>query len=219
MERESRAATVGLAVVVGAVFVWSYIGCHDRFTWMLETAPAVIGIAILAATWRRFRFTTLVYVLIAIHAMVLMVGGHYTYARVPLFDWIRDWLHLGRNHYDRLGHFLQGFVPAMIAREVLLRTTPLRRGKMLTMLVLSICMAISASYELVEFGVAKWQGAAADDFLGTQGDPWDTQWDMLCCLVGAICSVLFLPRLQDRELSRMGVSESERTPPIPARLR
>ena len=219
MGRESQVVTVALPVVVGAVFVWSYIGCHDRFTWVLETAPAIIGIAILAATWRRFRFTTLVYVLIALHAMVLMVGGHYTYARVPLFDSLRDWMHFSRNNYDRLGHFMQGFVPAMIAREVLLRTTPLRRGKMLTMLVLSVCLAISASYELVEFGVAKWQGTAADDFLGTRGDPWDTQWDMFCCLVGAICSVLFLSRMQDRQLSGMRVSESEQTPPIPARLR
>ena len=130
-----------------------------------------------------------------------MVGGHYTYARMPWFDWLKDAAGWSRNYYDRVGHFMQGAVPAIVAREILLRTTPLKRGRMLTTLVLSVCLAISASYELIEFGVAKWTGSAAADFLGTQGDPWDTQWDMFYCLVGAICSLALVSRYHDRQMS------------------
>jgi putative membrane protein len=189
--------------IVAIAFVWSFAGCYDRFTWTLEVTPAVIGIGILVATYGRFRFTTLVYTLIALHAIVLMVGGHYTYARVPLFDWLKGPMGWGRNHYDRLGHFMQGFVPALITREILLRTTALKRGKLLSALVLSVCLAISASYELLEFGLAKWTGAAADAFLGTQGDPWDTDWDMLFCLIGAICTLLVASRYHDRQMNRL----------------
>jgi putative membrane protein len=134
--------------------------------------------------------------------MILFVGGHYTYARVPPFDWLKDTFHLSRNYYDRVGHFAQGFVPAMIAREVLLRKTPLQRGGMLFFICLCICMAISAWYELLEFAVAKATGSAADDFLGSQGDVWDTQWDMTWCFIGATCSLLLLPRFQDLFLPR-----------------
>ncbi len=191
-----------LLATAAAAFVWSFIGCADRFTWALEVFPAVIGAAVLIVTFPRFRLTPLLYIFITLHAVVLMVGGHYTYARVPLFDWLKEAAGFSRNHYDRVGHFMQGFVPALVTREILLRTTPLRQSRMLITLVLSVCLAISASYELVEFGVARATGTAADDFLGTQGDPWDTQWDMLLCLIGAVSALTFLSRLHDRQLTR-----------------
>ena len=190
-----------LSAVVAAVFVWSFLGCHDVFTWSLEVSPGIIGIAVLALTYRRFQFTSLVYSLIAVHAIILFIGGHYTYAEMPLFNWIRDSWHLSRNYYDRVGHFAQGFVPALIVREFLLRKTTLKRGPLLSFLVLCVCMAISAWYELFEFAVARLTGAAADAFLGTQGDPWDTQWDMTFCFIGASCALLFMTRWQDRLLT------------------
>jgi putative membrane protein len=165
--------------------------------------PAVIGIPWLIWLYPRLRFTNLVYCLIAVHAAILMIGGHYTYAEMPVFNWIKDWLHLDRNYYDRLGHFAQGFVPALIAREVLLRRTPLQRGKMLSYLIFSCCMAISAMYELFEFAAAKVTGTAADAFLGTQGDVWDTQWDMTWCLIGLTCSLLLMSGLHDRAMSKL----------------
>src|SRR6185436_16897185 len=167
-----------LLAAVAVVFAWSGIHPHDRFTWFCEVAPVIIGVPILVATHRRFPLTTLVAVLLAVHAVILMVGGKYTYAMVPLGDWVRDWLHATRNDYDRLGHFAQGFVPALVAREVLLRRSPLQPGKWTFFIVTCICLAISATYELVECGVALATGTAADAFLGTQGDPWDTQKDM-----------------------------------------
>jgi putative membrane protein len=191
------------ALSLSAVFVWSAIRPHDYFTWALEVAPAVIGVLILTATYRSFRLTGLLYVLIWVHAAILMIGGHYTYAEVPLFNWIRDAFALSRNHYDRVGHFAQGFVPAMIAREVLLRKTPLKRGKMLFFLVLSICLAISATYELIEWLVAVLTGTAATAFLGTQGDVWDTQWDMFMCLTGAVTALATLSGYHDRSLNAM----------------
>lgn len=190
-----------LLAAVGAVLIWSVIGCHDLFTWFLEVVPALIGVPVLIWLYPRLRFTNLVYALIAVHAAILMVGGHYTYALMPVFEWIKQSFHLTRNYYDRLGHFAQGFVPAFITREVLLRLTPLRRGKMLSVLVFSVCMAISALYELFEFAVAKATGATAEAFLGTQGDPWDTQWDMTFCLIGATCALLFFTRIHDRALA------------------
>jgi putative membrane protein len=188
---------------VAVVLVWSLVGCHDIFTWFLEVVPALIAIPILIWLYPRFRFTNLVYALIAAHAAILMVGGHYTYALMPVFQWIKEWLHLDRNYYDRLGHFAQGFVPAFIAREVLLRTTRLERGKMLTYLVFSCCMAISAMYELFEFATAKAMGVASDAFLGSQGDVWDTQWDMTFCLIGATCMLLFFTGIHDRALAKV----------------
>jgi putative membrane protein len=164
--------------------------------------PAVIGAVVLAALYPRLRFTDLVYTLIWMHAVVLMVGGHYTYAEMPLFNWLRDALHLDRNYYDRLGHFFQGFVPAMIAREVLLRRSPLRPGKWLFFLVACVALAISAVYEFTEWWVAVATGEAADAFLATQGDVWDTQWDMFLALSGAVLAQLFLSRVHDRELAR-----------------
>ncbi len=194
--------TTLLAAVI-AVGIWSLIGCHDLLTWFLEVTPALIAIPFLIHDYPRFQFTNLVYVLIAIHAVILMIGGHYTYARMPLFDWLKDELHLSRNYYDRLGHFAQGFVPALVTREVLLRISPLKRGKLLFFLVLSVCMAVSASYELIEFAVAKLTGSVAEDFLGTQGDPWDTQWDMTFCLIGALCALTFFSRLHDAALRKL----------------
>jgi putative membrane protein len=195
--------------IAATVFVWSLVGCFDRFTWALEVAPAVIGAFILIATYDRFRLTTLLYVLITIHAIVLMVGGHYTYARVPLFDWLKETMGWSRNHYDRLGHFIQGFVPAMITREILIRKASLKPGALLTLLVLCVCLGISAAYELLEFAVAQWTGTAADAFLGTQGDQWDTQWDMLFCLIGAVSALVLLSRVQDGQLSRLDLKAAE----------
>jgi putative membrane protein len=193
----------GLAIAVALVFLWSGWHPKDRLTWVLEVFPVVLALPILLATRRRFPLTTLVYVLIAIHAVVLMIGGRYTYAEVPLFNSIRDAFQLSRNHYDRVGHFVQGFVPAMIAREVLLRKTPLRRGGWLFFLVLCVVLAISATYELVEWAAAIANGSKADAFLGTQGDPWDTQKDMALAAIGGIAAQLLLSRLHDRQLSRL----------------
>ncbi|MDH3671832.1 MAG: DUF2238 domain-containing protein [Gammaproteobacteria bacterium] len=192
---------LGLGLV--AVFVWSAINPHDRLTWSLEVAPVILAAIILAATYRRFRFTNLVYLLISIHAVILMVGGHYTYAEVPLFDWIKDTFGSARNHYDRVGHFTQGFVPALIAREILIRLSPLRAGRWLFFIVVCTCLAISAFYELIEWWVAVASGTAAEAFLGTQGDVWDTQWDMFLALCGAILAQLLLGRVHDRALERL----------------
>jgi putative membrane protein len=186
-----------------AALAVSGVGPKDRLTWWLEVAPVLVALPILVATRRRFPFTPVVYVLVAIHAAVLCLGGHYTYAEVPLGFWVQDLLGLSRNHYDRLGHFTQGFVPALVAREVLLRTSPLRPGKWLLVLGTGVVLSLSAVYELVEWWAALILGQGADAFLGMQGDPWDTQWDMFMCLVGALASQLLLARVQDRQLARL----------------
>ena len=191
---------LALLGTVVAVILWSSWRPYDRFTWWLEVTPGLVGLAILLATYRRFRFTTLCYILIALHVCVLCVGGHYTYARVPLFDWLRPIFAWQRNNYDRLGHLMQGFVPAMIAREILLRFGVLNRKRWLPFVVLSICLAISALYELIEWWTALASGAAADDFLGSQGDVWDTQSDMLLALIGAASALLLLSALHNRAL-------------------
>lgn len=190
-----------LLVVGAAALVVSGIAPHDRATWVLEVAPALIAAPVLVATARRFPLTPLAYRLIFLHALVLMVGGHYTYAEVPAGFWVERALHLARNPYDRLGHLAQGFVPAIVVREVLIRRSPLRPGKWLTFLVLCVCLAISAAYELAEWWAALIGGASADAFLGTQGDQWDTQWDMLTALVGAFLSLLLLHRVHDRQIA------------------
>ncbi|HEX7966185.1 MAG TPA: DUF2238 domain-containing protein [Gammaproteobacteria bacterium] len=199
-----RRAHLALLAACAAVFLWSAIRPHDYFTWALETFPMMIGVPVLVAVYPRFRFTTLCYTLVLLHACILMVGGHYTYAEVPLFSWLRD-QHWGfaRNDFDRVGHFAQGFVPAMLAREVLLRRSPLKRGGWLTFTVMCFCIALSACYELLEWAVAEASGTAADAFLATQGDVWDTQWDMLTATVGAALSLLLLSRWQDRQLARL----------------
>lgn len=189
-----------LAVVV-AVILWSGIAPKDRMTWWLEVSPALIGLAALAVLRKKFRFTPLLQTLIALHMILLAVGGHYTYAEVPLGDWIRDALNLGRNHYDRLGHFAQGFVPALIAREVILRReiVPVRRW--IGFFAVCTAMTISALYELIEWIAAAIYGQNADAFLGGQGDVWDTQKDMACALVGAVCALVFFSRWQDQQLN------------------
>jgi putative membrane protein len=181
----------------------SRIGALESGTWMLEVFPIFIAVPILIATARRFPLTPLVYRLIFVHALILMVGGHYTYAKVPLGFWMEHALHLTRNNYDRIGHFAQGFVPAIIAREILLRRTPLTRGKWIFFLVTCICLAISACYEFIEWGTAVIGGSSADAFLGTQGDVWDTQWDMFTALIGAIVSQLLLSRVHDRQIRKL----------------
>ena len=191
-----------LAAVLG-VLAWSGIAPYDRLTWWLEVSPTIIGLVALAATWRRFRFTDLALTLIALHMILLCVGGKYTYALVPLGDWARDTLHLSRNHYDRLGHIAQGFVPAIIAREILLRCGALARRGWLAFLVVCICGAISAAYELIEWLVALVSKEASDSFLGTQGDPWDTQTDMALAFAGAILALVTLARLHDAQLARL----------------
>jgi putative membrane protein len=172
---------------------------YDRTTWILEVMPVLLGVPILILTFRRFPLTPLVYRLIFIHALILMLGGHYTYARVPLGFWVQDLLDLSRNHYDRVGHLAQGFIPAILTREILLRCTPLRRGGWLFFLVTAACLAISACYEFIEWWAALIGGEAADSFLGTQGDVWDTQWDMFLATIGAIMAQVLLSGVHDRE--------------------
>ncbi|ACB76368.1 DUF2238 domain-containing protein [Opitutus terrae] len=185
------------------VLAWSWIHPHDRFTWWLEVLPVVIGVPLVVAFHRRFPLSTLLLVLIWCHCVILIVGGHYTYARVPLGDWAREWFGWSRNHYDKLGHFAQGFVPAILARELLVRTSPLKASRWLGFLVVCVCLAFSACYELIEWLTAIASGAAAEDFLGTQGDPWDTQTDMAMALVGAVCALVALSRWHDRSIARV----------------
>ena len=192
-----------LLAIVTVVFVWSGVSPHDRFTWVLEVFPVILGVPALISVYPRFRFTPLVYTLIAIHAIILMLGGKYTYAEVPLGFWMEKTFGFARNHYDRIGHFAQGFVPAMIAREILLRRSPLRGTRWLPFVVICICLALSAFYELIEFWTALATGGAAEAFLGTQGDPWDTQWDMMLALIGAITALVLLGRVHDRQLRRV----------------
>ena len=202
----SRQPAFLLAAVV-AVIAWSGFAPFDRFTWWLEVAPAFIGLAILIPTRRRFPLTPLVYTLIAIHMAILCVGGKYTYALVPIGNWARDAFHLSRNHYDRLGHFAQGFVPALIAREIFIRRNVIPSKGWRTFVVMCVCLAISALYELIEWQVAIHTGAASDSFLGTQGDPWDTQEDMAAALVGAACALIACARLHDRQIAALVKSE------------
>jgi putative membrane protein len=188
-----------LALVV-VVFVWSGINPHDRFTWLLEVFPVILGIPLLISIYPRFRFTPLAYTLIALHAIILMVGGKYTYAEVPFGFWMQRTLGFARNHYDRIGHLAQGFVPAVVTREILVRRSPLRASRWLPFFVICFCLALSAFYELIEFWTALATGEAAEAFLGTQGDPWDTQWDMMLALIGAITALALLSRWHDRQI-------------------
>jgi len=194
---------VALLAALAAIFLWSVVDPRDRFTWYLEAIPVMVALPLLALTYRKFRFTDLVYVMIFVHAVVLLVGAHYTYAEVPLFHWVRDTFGFERNHYDRVGHLAQGFFPALVTREILLRRSPLVPGKWLAFLTVSVCMAISAFYELVEWWVALASGSEAVSFLATQGDPWDTQWDMFLALLGAILSLILFSRWHDAQLQRL----------------
>lgn len=199
--RQSREPLI-LFGIAGLLLVASGIGPTDRLTWVLEVTPVAVGIPLLL--WLRIRhpFTPLLYRLLFLHACIVMLGGHYTYAEVPLGYWVQDWLDLSRNHYDRLGHVAQGFVPAILMREILWRWSPLRGSAWLPFLVVCFCLAFSAFYEFVEWWSALILGADAEAFLAIQGDPWDTQWDMFLALCGAIVSLLLLSRVHDGQLRR-----------------
>ena len=188
---------------------WSAIHPHDYFTWIMEVFPALIGLVIVLATYRRFPLTPLLATLLCVHAIILMVGGHYTYAEVPLGDWMRDAFHLARNDYDRIGHFAQGFVPAIIAREILIRRRVVKSRGWRYFIIVAICLAISAAYELLEWRTAVAVGSKSDAFLGTQGDPWDTQEDMATALVGALIAPLLLGRWHDRQIAAVTDSAAQ----------
>jgi len=185
------------------VLIWSGINPRDYFTWLLEVSPALVGFVVMAVTYKRFRLTPLAYFLILIHSIILMVGGHYTYAEVPLFNWIRDFFSMARNNYDKIGHLAQGFVPAIIAREILLRLEVIARKRWLPFIVICICLAISAFYELIEWWAALLSGEAAEAFLGTQGYVWDTQSDMALALLGTALALVFLTKTHDSQLRTM----------------
>ena len=187
-------------VIFSAVLIWSGIGPHDYPTWLLEVVPAIIAAAVLWFTRERFPLTQLTYILILIHCIILMVGGHYTYAEVPLGDWIKDAFDQTRNNYDKLGHFAQGFVPAIVAREILIRKNVVNYPGWRDFLIVCVCLAISAFYELIEWWVALLSAEAADSFLGTQGYIWDTQSDMWLALLGAVSALVLLSRLHDKQL-------------------
>jgi putative membrane protein len=191
---------LALLVVTTLVLIWSGIRPFDYTTWILEVAPVLVGIPLLLITRRRFSFTPLLYTLMAAHACLLAVGGHYTYSLVPAGDWFRDWLHLSRNHYDRLSHIAQGLVPAMIARELIIRLHVVSSPAWRNFFIISICMAISATYEIIEWATALVLGEVSDSFLGTQGDPWDTQMDMFLALVGAVAALTLLGKWHDSQM-------------------
>ena len=197
---------VVLLIIAASLVVLSGISPHDRLTWLLEVLPTLLGAPLLVCTATRFPLTPLTYRLIFAHALILILGAHYTYEHVPPGNWVKDALDLSRNHYDRLGHFVQGFVPAIIAREVLVRRSPVKQGGWLCFNVTCFCLAFSAAFELFEWGAAVTLNQAADAYLATQGDPWDTQWDMFLALVGALVSQLLLARLHDRQLSLIGMA-------------
>jgi putative membrane protein len=195
---------LGAYALVLAVSAWRP---YDPLTWLLEVAPALLAAPVLIATYRRFPLTDLAYALIFAQACILALGGHYTYARVPLGEWLREAFHFGRNHYDRIGHFAQGFVPALVARELLRRRTPLTPGGWLTTLCVAVALAVSALYELLEWGVSELSGSAGDAFLGTQGDVWDTQKDIAMALLGALAGMALLQRWHERQLASLAKTQ------------
>ena len=182
--------------------VVSFIGCKEVFTWFLECIPAFLGVLILMLTYHKFRFSNFTYVMIFIHCLILIIGGHYTYAEVPLFDWIKTTFHQSRNNYDKVGHFAQGFIPALIVREIFVRKQVVHGKGWLTFIIVSISLAISAFYELIEWFVSINTGESGDAFLGTQGDIWDTQSDMLTALIGAVVAIVLFSKIQDRYIKR-----------------
>ena len=192
-----------LIVVFFLGLILSAINPHDYFTWILEVFPAIIGFIILVFSFRKFQFTYLTYVMILLHCYILFVGGHYTYAEVPLFNWIKEVFHLARNDYDKVGHLAQGFIPAMIVREIFIRKQVVLKSGWIAFLTIAVCGAISAMYELLEWFVAITSGQSSEAFLGTQGDNWDTQSDMLCAFVGASCMILFFAGIQNRNIKKM----------------
>jgi putative membrane protein len=192
-----------VTVIWLAALIASGVAPRDRLTWWMEVAPVLIASPLLLATRRAFPFTTLAYALICIHGLILILGGAYTYSHVPAGLWVQEWLGLGRNPYDRLGHFAQGFIPAIVAREILVRRFALVPGKFLFFVTLCVCLAISACYELIEWWAALALGQGAEEFLATQGDQWDTQWDMFLALVGAAVSLLLFSRRHDSQIASM----------------
>jgi putative membrane protein len=192
-----------LLSMIVLLLVGTAVNPYDRTTWFMEVAPVLIACPILLLTYRRFPLTSLLYGLIFVHAIILISGGAYTYARVPLGFWMQDLFSFSRNNYDRIGHFLQGFVPALLMREILLRKKYVSSRRMAAFLALCTAMALSAWYELLEWAAAVSLGQAADAFLGTQGDPWDTQWDMFMCFIGALVALLSLSRVQDRQIHNL----------------
>lgn len=192
-----------LLTIFFAVLVWSAIQPHDGFTWFLEVLPVIVGLPVLFYTYQQFPLSRLLYVFILIHAIILMIGGHYTYAEVPAFDWLRDAYSLDRNYYDRVGHFAQGFVPALIAREILIRKFVVNQPRWLFFIVCCIALSVSAFYELIEWWVAVGTGEAAEAFLGTQGDVWDTQWDMFIAFVGAMVAQIFFKKWHNQSMGML----------------
>lgn len=201
MKTEAMPLQLALLLIVSSALIVSGIAPFDRLTWLMEVAPVLIALPLMIATRHRYPLTTLLYVLIAAHALVLIAGGAYTYARVPMGFWLQDIFAVDRNPYDKIGHFMQGFVPALVAREILLRGDYVRGRRMVAFLCICVAMAISACYELIEWAAAVALGQGADEFLGTQGDVWDTQSDMFMALIGASCAMLFLARRHDQELA------------------
>jgi putative membrane protein len=201
----SKQYHVLLLLITLAFWIWSGIGLQDtRITWILETVPVIIALPIILLTYKRFTLTSLTYTLIAIHAVILMVGGHYSYARVPLGFWMEDWFGWTRNNYDKIGHFMQGFGPAIYSREILARTSPLKRGKWLAFLSIMVPLSFSALYEIFEWAASLSSPADTEAFLGTQGYVWDTQTDMLWCLIGSMTAVILLTKLHNKYLSKIG---------------
>lgn len=192
-------------IIFTTALLWSAINPKDQLTWFLEVAPALIGAAILALTWKKYPLTPMLYVLILIHCLILMVGGHYTYAEVPLFDRISELFGWQRNNYDKVGHLAQGFIPAIIAREIIIRANAVNGYRWLNLFVISVCLAFSAFYELIEWWVAELSGESAVAFLGTQGYVWDTQSDMFMALLGACFALLLLSHWHDRQLQQISV--------------
>lgn len=192
-----------MLAVYFVVLIWSVINPKEAFTCFLEIIPAIVGLLVLTFTFKNFRFTEFTYLLILIHCIILFIGGHYTYAEVPFFDFIKETFHQSRNNYDKVGHFAQGFVPAMITRELFIRKKVISQTSFLNFIIVCICLAISAAYEWIEWGVSLATGEGGDAFLGTQGDIWDTQSDMLFATIGAITALLLLSKTQDKELHKI----------------
>jgi putative membrane protein len=201
--RQQKSTPLIFLLVFCLLLGWSAIRPHDYFVWFLEVLPALLGIGILLALYPTFAFSNFTYFFIFVQASILVIGGHYTYAENPAFNWLRDTLALNRNYYDRLGHFFQGFTPALVAREYLLRQSIIAKLQWLPFLVVCICLGASAFYEFFEWWVALYSGEAAAAFLGTQGDVWDTQWDMFMALSGAVVAVVFFARWQDRSIAKI----------------
>ncbi|WP_325893244.1 DUF2238 domain-containing protein [Grimontia sp. NTOU-MAR1] len=203
----NKTNTIVWLVIFIAVFVWSAINPKDQFTWFLEVAPALIALIVLAVTKKTYPLTKITYIFILIHCVILMVGGHYTYAEVPLFDYLKEITNSARNNYDKVGHFAQGFIPALVAREVLIRNSVIPSPRWRNFFIVSFCLALSAFYELIEWWVAALSGESADAFLGTQGYMWDTQSDMFLAMIGAITSLVLLSKIHDKQIAKLSMDE------------